>query len=147
VIDVGLVGLVELDEPLRQRDPRLASLARSRASRIRSCRSCSWMRDSSARLASRSDLDRDLLALQHGDVALQRADALAVARDRAREDALAPLLGLDQPLLPVDLRADRGRLRLHRAVGEHGQRRPQDERNHCHRDEEAEPGAHPGAPV
>src|SRR3954462_4898813 len=53
-------------------------------------------------------LDRHLLGLQHGDVALQGADALAVAREGAGEAAFAPLLGLHQPLLPVHLRADRG---------------------------------------
>ena len=52
--DVGLVGLVELDEAVGERDRASASRARSRARRMRSWRSSSWMRASSARLASRS---------------------------------------------------------------------------------------------
>ena len=52
--DVGLVGLVELDQAAASATRASASRGFSRARRMRSWRSSSWMRASSARLASRS---------------------------------------------------------------------------------------------
>ena len=107
---------------------------------MRSWRSSSWIARELRALGVEVGLDPDLLALEHRDVGLQRADLVAVAGDRGREHALAALLLLDRAALLVDLDAQRGRARLRRAVREHGQDPPQDEREHCHREQEAEPG-------
>ena len=97
--DVGLVGLVELDEPRRRARARdSASRARSRVEPARSRAQLvlellrarrAWRRGRSASRAWRRR--------QRVDVALQRVDALRVARDVGRQDPLAA------PSAPADL--------------------------------------------
>jgi hypothetical protein len=105
---VGLVGLVDLDEPLGERvlgggepcaqldepDALLAQVVLD----LRQLRA----------LGVEVGLDPQLPRLQDGDVALQRVDPLRVAGDRRGEDALlAPVL-LDLALLLLDPRGERG---------------------------------------
>ena len=94
--DVGLVGLVELDEPRRRarRATRRAARAAGRggcapgAARPGCARARrAWRRGRPGSAAWRACSD--------GDVALQRVDPLRVGGDRRREDALAALLLLD----------------------------------------------------
>ena len=91
--DVGLVGLVDLDQPVGQRvlggGELRAQLAPGGSA---PARSSSWMRASSARFASRSAWIRTCRVWSTRDVALERVDPVRVARDRRRQDALAALV-------------------------------------------------------
>ena len=137
--DVGLVGLVELDEPpgerdlgLRQPRPQLGE-PQARAPQL--------LLDPGELLALRGEvgLEPHLLGLQHGDVALQGADPLADGADVGRQHALLAAALLDLRPLALDLPlqvAARLRARPDRERG------PEGERQRRHQEQEAESSSH-----
>ena len=137
--DVGLVGLVELDEPLRRapRGPGPGGRAGAPAGGARragraGCRTArrAWRRGRPARW---------LLALEGADAALQAPDALRVGADLRGQHALGALAPADLALRGLDLALQvvQAAARRRRALGEHRQRRPERERQYRTREQEA----------
>ena len=90
--DVGLVGLVELDEPVAQRRARLGQAGAQLHEPDALLAQLVLDAVELGALARQVGLDPHLALLQRRDVALQVVDAVRVALDRRREDALAILL-------------------------------------------------------
>ena len=129
--EVGLVGLVEVDEPLGQRDPRLGQ-TRPQADDPGALGAKVGLDRRELRApAAELALDRRLARAQLRDVALQHADPARIALDRRRQDALTVLLGLDRPALLLDLA-----LQL-LAVGRDREEQPQEQGHRRDGDDEA----------
>jgi hypothetical protein len=85
-----------------------------------------------------------LLALQLADPRLQGVDAPRVPADLGRQQALGPLAAADLPLRRLDLLLQLVEAAARRrALGEHGQDRPEHERQHRARKQEAKAHATP----
>ena len=132
--DVRLVGLVDLHQALAEHDPGLGE-PRPQASQPDPLLAQPLLDPRElGELGVEVGLDPRLPVLQHVDVGLEDVDPARVAGDRGRQDALAPLLGLDLPALGVDL-ARQGRRRPAR---EHRQEQPETERHRHHQEQEAQ---------
>ena len=129
--EVGLVGLVEMDEPLGQGDARLGQ-PRSQAHDPPALAAKVGLDGGQLRApAAELTLDRRLPVAQRGDVVLQHVDAARVALDRARQDAFTLLLGPDRLTLLLDL------LLQLLPVGRDGNDQPQHEGHRRDGDDEA----------
>ena len=131
--EIGLVGLVELDQAPGQRRARLGQpLAQPRQPEPLAPEVLLDLGQLGP-LAVQARLEAHLAGLERRDLALERVDPPRVARDVGRQHALAPLAPGDLVLLALDLAADA----LLRRAGErqHGE---QGERERHHEEQQAE---------
>jgi hypothetical protein len=138
---VGLVGLVELDQPLGERGARLGE-AGAQAGQAQPLAAQVLLDAGQFRaLAIEVRLQADLAGLQHGDLALQPVDPAREARHVRGQHALATLARGDLVALLVDLAVEvlGSAARSEREQGE------EDERERRHADEQAKSQEHAAA--
>ncbi len=137
--DVGLVGLVHLDQAIGEQHAGLGeALTEPRELQPLPPQVLLDLRELGA-LGVEAGLQPHLLGLEHRDVGLQVADPAADGADVGRQDALTALVLLDLRAVALDLALD-----LLRAVtrGDEREGCPQRERQYRHREQEAESSTH-----